>query len=323
MRRWWRVLLATVVITAGGGCGRTLMPTPNLIAAEEPNPFDAVPADRRSNVVEILYATDRQPTDEAGPGVTYGVLRSKSLAFGRTRVRIGPPDMGWDALVAASRAERRSRSLPVRYLDAEELVRLPKWPWYTNIGDDPTITEEQVRVLEDEAIADIHAHLTEILETTDRDEVFVFVHGFNNTFGYAAESLAQLWHFAGRPGIAILYSWPAARGGLFGYNPDRESSQFTVSHLKHFLAILAACDAVKRVDVISHSRGADVLGEALRELRIHYSAQGKDPAVELKIRHAVFAAADIDLEVSTMRLGGERVGDAAEHMTIYTGAGDA
>ncbi|MCP3902848.1 MAG: alpha/beta hydrolase, partial [Planctomycetes bacterium] len=47
------------------------------------------------------------------------------------------------------------------------------------------------------------------------------------------------------------------------------------------------------------------------------------PAVELKIRHAVFAAADIDLEVSTMRLGGERVGDAAEHMTIYTGAGDA
>ncbi|MHC5114284.1 MAG: alpha/beta hydrolase, partial [Planctomycetota bacterium] len=181
------------------------MPTPNLIAGKETNPFDRVPEHRRSTVVDFLYATDRLPEEDAkGPGVTYGAGRSKSLAFGRARVRLGPPELTWSELVDASRAERRSRNLPVRYLDAEELVRMPKWPWYQNLEDNPAITEHVVREQEEAAAAEFHALLAEELAETDRKEVYVFVHGFNNTFGYAAESLAQLWHFAGRPGVAVL-----------------------------------------------------------------------------------------------------------------------
>jgi esterase/lipase superfamily enzyme len=123
--------------------------------------------------------------------------------------------------------------------------------------------------------------------------------------------------------VAVLYSWPAATAGLFGYNPDRESSQFTISHLKHFIYITAKSEAVEKIHLISHSRGTDVLAEALRESRIHFAAQGLDPAKEMKVGECVFAAADIDVDVSSQRHGGERIGEAAEHLTIYTGAGDA
>jgi esterase/lipase superfamily enzyme len=207
-------------------------------------------------------------------------------------------------------------------LGADELARLPRWPWYVNLADDPDLTEEAYRADEAEVIEEIHAILAAELAATDRKEVFVFVHGFNNTFAYAAQSMSELWHMAGRPGVAILYSWPAARAGIFGYNPDRESSEFTVSHLKQFLRILAAADTVERIHVISHSRGTDVLVTALRELYIEHSARGPDAVAELKLGNAVFAAADIDMDVATQRIGGEEVLFVADRFTTYTSAGD-
>ena len=35
--------------------------------------------------------------------------------------------------------------------------------------------------------------------------------------------IAELWHFLGRQGVPILYTWPAGFGGLRGYTRDRES----------------------------------------------------------------------------------------------------
>ena len=152
--------LAAVVIVGLAGCGRTLMPTPALYYEAEADPFVNVPEQRRSNIVEILYATDRKPQDRDWPGVFYGAMRSPSLAFGAARVRIGRPDLGWDELTAACRGRKRSRSLSLQYLDAEELVRLPHWPWYVNLADDPAITEEDVDALEAEAVEEIHVIFT-------------------------------------------------------------------------------------------------------------------------------------------------------------------
>jgi esterase/lipase superfamily enzyme len=210
----------------------------------------------------------------------------------------------------------------VRFLDADELVRLPRWPWYTNLADHPDLTEEEYQAFKAEEAAKMHALIEAELAETDRKELVVFVHGFNNSFDYAACTLAEAWHFMGRSGAAVLYSWPAARAGVFGYDPDRESSEFTVSHFKQFLRIVASCDAVERVHVIAHSRGTDVVGTALRELQIHYGAMGMDASDPLKIGNAVLAAADIDREVSSTRLGGEEAWRAADRVTIYTGAGD-
>jgi esterase/lipase superfamily enzyme len=42
-----------------------------------------------------------------------------------------------------------------------------------------------------------------------RKEVFIFVHGFHNDFNDAAFVMAELWHFLGRIGVPIVYTWPS------------------------------------------------------------------------------------------------------------------
>ena len=70
--------------------------------------------------------------------------------------------------------------------------------------------------------------------------------------------IAELWHFLGRQGVPILYTWPAGFGGLRGYTRDRESGGFTIFHLKQFLRLLASTPELEELNIIAHSRGTDV-----------------------------------------------------------------
>jgi esterase/lipase superfamily enzyme len=74
------------------------MPTPNLYAGAKSNPFADVPPPFQNNLVDVLYATDRQPIEEKDGMVEYGYGRSMSLAFGSCVVEIGK-DVSWDTLV--------------------------------------------------------------------------------------------------------------------------------------------------------------------------------------------------------------------------------
>ena len=100
-------------------------------------------------------------------------------------------------------------------------------------------------------------------------------YGYNNTFEDGTFVIAELWHFLGRQGVPILYTWPA---GFFcrlrGYNHDRESGEFTVFHLKQFLRIVASTPGLEQLHLVAHSRGTDVLTTALRELFIETWAAG-------------------------------------------------
>ena len=45
-----------------------------------------------------------------------------------------------------------------------------------------------------------------------------------DSFEDAIFRIAELWHFLGREGVPIAYTWPAGHPGLLrGYNYDRES----------------------------------------------------------------------------------------------------
>ena len=173
------------------------------------------------------------------------------------------------------------------------------------------------------AVDVLHRLLSERLADAPRKEVFIFVHGYNNTFDDAALTMAQLWHFLGRPGVGVIYSWPAGRGGLLrGYTHDRESGEFSIYHSKQFIRAVASSPEVRKMHFIGHSRGTDVLITALRELHIE---NRNDPHVtrrNLKLGHVVLAAPDLDFEVATQRILAERLGAAPETMTVYLNADD-
>jgi esterase/lipase superfamily enzyme len=155
------------------------------------------------------------------------------------------------------------------------------------------------------------------LALTPQKEAYVFVHGFNNDFNYAAFVAAQMWHFIPREGVPIIYTWPAGRGGLRGYTYDRESSEFTVLHLKQMLRALAACPKLEKIHIIAHSRGTDVATSALRELLIENRGTNGLVAPLPKIENLVLAAPDMDVQVALQRVSGEHVPMAVRRLTVY------
>src|ERR1051325_11059273 len=126
-----RFIIMTVIALAvgGGACGCSgswqLMPTPNLYAQSEKNPFANVPAELQSNQVDVLYLTDRLPKKESSvDNDQYGFERSRAGAFGVSWVQLGK--VVWSAyLVEGSRHRERPVKLPVSIVRTEELGRFP------------------------------------------------------------------------------------------------------------------------------------------------------------------------------------------------------
>jgi len=172
------------------------------------------------------------------------------------------------------------------------------------------------------AVNRLHELLRRQLAPTNHKDVFIFVHGFNNTFDDAVFRAAEIWHFMGRVGVPVAYSWPAGFGGLRGYPYDRESGEYTVTHLRHFIKSVAECPDVERVHLIAHSRGCDVAMSALRELNLEIAAQRKSTQRELKLENLVLAAPDLDEEVFLQRFVAENLLQAARRTTIYISPGD-
>ncbi|MGH8065500.1 MAG: hypothetical protein ACRERE_09710 [Candidatus Entotheonellia bacterium] len=87
------------------------MPTPNVYVHAQSNPFADVAPPLRTNTVDVLYATDRQPVPRDDSTLAYGYGRSPSLAFGSCVVEIGQ-DVSWDTLVEQSLQPERTQPLP-------------------------------------------------------------------------------------------------------------------------------------------------------------------------------------------------------------------
>ena len=313
--------LAGLVLQVGCGSPK-LASTPNLFLDSSENPFDDVSPARQSNEVKLYYLTDRLPIEGTDERLRYGFGRSLSLALGTATVSIGD-DVPWDTLVAESRSRRRSKSLRLSVDEITEVVRAPGslTPFVEIDGEripDPAVLEARA-----EASRQISRLLTERLEESPRKELFVFVHGFNNTFEQACYRMAQLWHFMGRVGVPIVYTWPAGHPGLLrGYQYDRESGEFTVFHLREALRMLADCPDVGKIHIIAHSRGTDVAMSALRELHIGATAAGLSTRERFKIGTVVLAAADLDVDVVRTRVGADHLHLVPERLVMYLSEDD-
>jgi len=303
------------------------MPTPNLYLGQDDDPFAEVPAGLQSNKVDVLYVTDRKPLASKDGTLTYGHERSTSMAFGSCIVEIGR-DVDWPVLAANSRKKERSVSLELKTRKTTEHARFPSTPLAVVPASNGVKPDPSEVKREKEIAFKLQENVEKRLAQTNCKEAFVYLHGFNNTFEDTVFVTAELWHFMGRRGVPIVYSWPAKQS-LFGYGYDRESSEFTVFHFKQFLTALAGCGNLDKIHILAHSRGTDVAASAFRELVIAANALPArgGPIIESpgqsarevmgKVGNVILAAADIDMEVASQRLVAEMAFMSAEKVTIY------
>lgn len=314
--RWWFIVLVMLLT----GCARTMMLPPGIYTADEFPVFDQLDPTLAKSRVDIIYLTDRlvEIGESGAPG--YGTGRSTSLAFGEATVEIGR-DLSWGEIVAFSKGTGSKPTLNL--VGVEERGRFPATPYVFDIDASNRLQPvPEIAAELQKAQTRLESLLRERLAKTDSKEAFVHVHGVGNDFEDAMQATAELWHFLGRRGVPIAYSWPAGAEGLFFYTIDRESGEFTVLHLKQLLKVLARFSEVEKIHLLAHSRGTDVVMTALRELIIETRAAGQDPRDVLKVENVVLAAPDIDLEVALQRIAGEALGKSYGRLTVYTNPND-
>jgi len=301
------------------GCSSTpkLMPTPNIYTDEGSYPESEVPQSLKNNEVDLLFVTDRSPEFTDDGNLEYGTGRSASAGFGSAIVEIGD-DLSWPELVAISENKSRSDSPAIHVTSRTELDRFPATPHKFLVVEGKVKVDPEVQAVYGQVASHFRQEINRRMLLAGRNEVQIFIHGFNNDFDGAAVSLAELWHFLGRRGVPLLYSWPAARGGLFGYFVDRESGEFTIYHLKNLIRLLASFPEVERINILAHSRGSHVMATALRELIIEARASGRNPRELYRIENLILAAPDLDFEIVRQRLIAEKIGPAFGKITVYT-----
>ncbi|MEM1089215.1 MAG: alpha/beta hydrolase [Pseudomonadota bacterium] len=314
------LLLAVTLTCAACSSIRTLMPTPLVYGLGNVTAFEALDPALTSNTVEVLYATDRAPTKDPETGQPrYSFERDPSFAIGVADVLLGP-DLSWAELETDVQTGNRRQNIPLTLASVREIARTPPGPYPYELVNGQFVLPESLQRRIDEDFKTGGKYLLQALARTKRKEAFIYVHGVGNSFEDALFVGAEFWHYLGREGLPVVYTWPAGHPGFGGYGYDRESSEFTISHFREFLLGLASFKEIERIHIIAHSRGTDVVTTALRELFAETRAAGLNPSEVFRIGNLVLAAPDLDFSVVQQR--STRISYDVERMTIYTSKRD-
>ncbi len=308
-------LLLAASTLAGCTTARPLMPTPAIYG--EPggvDPFADTPAERRRTGVDLLFVTDRSPEDPAerraandAPGgetvEPYGEDRSRQIIFGSAVVEMVPA-LDWGALERQSRLGERTVPVNLELGPVREVGRFPVEPYRLEADAQGLRRSAESVRLHGEARAALQAEIGRRLALSSTRRVVLYVHGFNETFSTAAYTAAELCHFLGRKDVCAFFTWPASVSGDFftSYAAATESAEIATNRLVRALRAIAATPGVGSIDLLAHSRGADLLTSALRQLVLEAVVYGDEPAARFRIGNVVLMAPDVDREVMGQRM---------------------
>lgn len=307
-------------------------PTPNIYGPNAPYPAQNISSSEQGVASKIFYVTDRKIAEDENEKtdeylIEYGKSRSESIAFGAATITYEEDkpkdDLSWDTLVQLSQTKIDRPNIVSEVTSIDEIQRFPPTPLIFSSTPNGIVVDADEKALYSASIATMQKQVRERLKAANQRDVILYVHGFNNSFEDAVLDLNDVWHFSGRHGVPIAYTWPSGSGNLLGYFTDRESGEFTVYHLKETIRMLSAMPEVENLHILAHSRGTDISTTALRELVIEARASGKNPQDVLKIRNLMLAAPDLDYGVVTQRLIAEKFGPAFGQITIYMNEDDS
>jgi esterase/lipase superfamily enzyme len=325
MRKHSPIIFALFFLLSACSSTHYLVKTPNLYSALTPYPDHmSVQQDQSKQAPsdsEILYITDRAPVTENGIVTGYSKKRSDSMAVGVAHLRFGE-DLAWDQLKALSQTHKDRAKVKVEITSFEQKERFPATPLpFIVTPTGPQTVQEEAEKYQNSQHK-LEAMVRERLAVADVKDVIIYVHGVSNSFENAVLDLNDVWHFTGRRGVPIAYTWPSTSKNLFGYFADHEASAFTVHHFKETIRILSKMEEVERIHILAHSRGTDTVTSALRELIIEARAGGHDPRETWKVENLIMAAPDLDYGIVKQRLIAEQFGLGFGKITIYMNKDD-
>lgn len=234
-----------------------------------------------ASVTEVFVATTRKRSDDAKR--MFSDSRSSVLNF--AELQVGIPETHRPGRVESS---RRSPD-PKRH--------------FTLTGRQNIESSTQFRGRLNDALKQL---------PTDKRELLIFVHGFNNNFASGVFRHAQMTHDFGVPAVALHYSWPSA-GRTDGYVYDRDSAIFAREGLANALKLAASTNATN-ITLLAHSMGSLLTLEALNML-----ALSRDAKTLRSIDTVILAAPDVDIDVFDAKFAALHKFETNEFVILVSG----
>jgi esterase/lipase superfamily enzyme len=242
--------------------------------------------------VRVYYGTNRAPSGDLKPASFYGNARG-DLQYGYLDVTI--PQVHQEA----------------------ELETQPRWLEYTLSTDKATMRSHYVLLdkvaplPQDEFVRSLRRQIND----TKSKDIFIFVHGFNNSFEDSARRVAQLAYDLDFDGTPMLYSWPS-QASASAYTVDEATVGISGRRLADFLETVVAQSGAQRIHLIAHSMGNRALIEALQSYLARRAPENR--------RHIfgqiVLTAPDVDRDYFTDAI--QALTGSAERVTLYASDND-
>lgn len=251
-----------------------------LIACAPRGSFTAAPPGQAVSAEETIFVGTTRTPDTAD----FGFGRADELSFMRYDISIPedrePGELSWPP--------RNRKPDPARdFLTAKQFI----------------YTTPQV----------FRSALAQEVRKQNQTSAVVYVHGFNVNMAEGVYRFVQMHHDLEVPAIAVHYSWPS-RGSALGYIHDRDSALFARRGLEELLNEVAA-SGTSEITIISHSLGASLTMEALRQMALE-----GDTRVLNRIRGVVLIQPDIDVDV--FRSQARDIGQLPQPFVIFGSSGD-
>ncbi|MEK1948507.1 MULTISPECIES: alpha/beta hydrolase [Ensifer] len=287
---FWRAMAVFVFLFCLAGCATQRVELATLPKTVSPTSQSPQTIHASSETFDLLYVTDRARVAASESALAYGAERASFLSFGS--VSITP-----------TRSSLSSKKR-LRASAFSETGRFPATPYGVEATANGLRRPPAALAAHDQAAASLQAEVARRLATADRKEVVVFIHGYGNSFDDAALATGEICRSLQNQFVCVVLTWPAGgSGGLFfGYNIDRESSEFSVADLKKAIRIIAETQGVERLHLMAHSRGTDVLASVIQQLGIEAYVGRSSIWQRFKIANVVFFAPDIDLDVASSKM---------------------
>ncbi|WP_295884573.1 alpha/beta hydrolase [uncultured Thiohalocapsa sp.] len=323
MKLRYSICRLALVVLAGSliGCGSTkppsdqifLMPAPDLYTEGQVDPFSdnaLIGSDRQT---EVLFATDRKPSDDTQRFAFYGDDRDNVLHLGEARIQLGAgAPITWEEARRISLLKSRTDKYPLKIKSIEEYGVLERTvpPIRTDV-ERSTIPGRQFA----EAI-------NERLRESGSKDVYIYVHGYKVEFENPILVAAELWHFLGYEGAFVAYSWPSTRKTL-AYWSDFDDAINSARRLRALILHIAETTDAKRIHVVGYSAGTRLVARMLADLGLYgYLLDAQELHQRTKLGHVLLVGSDIDRAILTGYLldGALRVPDS---LTIYQSSEDS
>ena len=260
--------------------------------AAKPEPF---------TTIRVFYGTNRGETESNNPKEMYG-SRQGHTTFGFCDVSI-PKNHKPGKLESPSIWRFEFREDPEKHVVLLRVLKRSKDDFLSALRQKVWGSMEVVDTPEGPALAG--------------GEVFVFVHGYNNSFEDAARRTAQIAYDLKFRGAPVMYSWPSqAKSSLDAYRRDGQLAGWSEEHLIDFVTTVAKESGARRVHLIAHSMGNRIVSGALRRL-VDQCVSGRLP----KFNEVILSAPDVDAEYFKTAIA-PRIVHSADRITIYSSSRD-